>query len=234
MIGLVIALPAEARAVTGYTPRSGSDIRLADGTRIELAGMGRERAMAAARRLLAEGAEGLLSFGVATGLTESAPSGYLLLPEAVLAVSGQQLPTHDGWRECWLRSAYGLAVGTGLLAEAARVLEDAPSRRQLAGTGAVAADMESAAVLEAAREAAVPGMVVRAVVDGHGRALPRCALAALDGSGAPAPIAFLAALARRPWELLVLPALALDMRRALGALSAIARQASPISATLGR
>ncbi len=68
-------------------------------------------------------------------------------------------------------------------------------------TGAMAVDMESHIVAEAAARHGLPFAVARAISDASDRALPRAAQAGMAPDGRMDVMAVLKALAARPWEL---------------------------------
>lgn len=220
--GAVVALPAEARCLTARRCRPG-ELCEAGGLLLQVAGVGAERAKRAGEALLAAGACSLLSFGVAAGLAPGLPSGTLLLPDEVVAADGRRLPTDKTWRERWAGRAAILPVRHEALAETSVALVDSIAKRVLAErTGAIAADMESAAVLALAASAGVPALVVRCVLDPLEQTLPAAALAALRDDGSTDGRALALALWRRPSELGALLALARGNRRALRALGLFA------------
>ena len=94
-----------------------------------------------------------------------------------------------------------------------------------AASGAVAVDMESAAVARLAREAGIPFAVVRAVSDPAQRALPMAARAGFGADGVADIGAVLQALLRRPYEL---PALIRTAIEAEAGFSALKRAAGVI------
>ncbi|GGY01646.1 hypothetical protein GCM10007160_31980 [Litchfieldella qijiaojingensis] len=129
-----------------------------------VSGPGPERAARAARTLVEQGASALLSWGVATGLDPLLSPGSLLIPEVVHGRDGERLRPDARWRAAVLAQVGEVARGE--LAETAIVLQDASARRVLrASTGAVAADMESAAVLRVAHSFGMPALVIRVVLD---------------------------------------------------------------------
>ncbi|RME35493.1 MAG: purine phosphorylase, partial [Gammaproteobacteria bacterium] len=97
-------------------------------------------------------------------------------------------------------------------------------------TGAVAGDMESAAVAREALAAGVPFLAVRVVVDAASLSLPACLLPALDDAGRTRPGVLLAGLLRSPGALWPLIALGLAYRRALGTLRRSGRAAGGLLA----
>ena len=85
-------------------------------------------------------------------------------------------------------------------------------------TGAVAIDLESHLVAQAARLAGRPFLVLRAIADGAARALPDAAVSGLAANGKPAFGRVLLSVARDPRQIPALIALAGDTRRAFDAL----------------
>lgn len=222
-IGVVVAMATEAGCMAGRRCRAGERLWLRGQILVQVAGIGAQRARRAGEDLLADGAGALLSFGVAAGIAPGLASGTLLLPDEVIATDGRRLATDAVWRRRWSAPAAVLMPRHEPLAEASAVLTDSGAKRALAArTGAVAADMESAAVLSVAAAAGVPALVVRCVLDPLMRTLPSVALAAVRADGSTAPMALAMAIARHPRDLLALPGLAIDKRRALSMLARFA------------
>lgn len=100
-------------------------------------------------------------------------------------------------------------------------------------TGALACDMESHAVAEAAQAAGIPFAALRVVADPSNRTIPQAALSGVtaDGKVSLGRVAFGAAL--RPWEIMELLLLALDARIAFGALRRVARRSAPLFGAVG-
>jgi len=80
--------------------------------------------------------------------------------------------------------------------------------------------MESRGVAEAAHEAGVPFVALRAVADPADRSLPPAAVDAINAYGRLRPLRVLLGLLRRPRDLAALFALATDARRGYDALAA--------------
>ncbi len=178
------------------------------------------RAGAGARRLVDEGAQALLSFGLAGGLDPSLAPGAVVIAEAVVSPGGAVHETDAPWRGALAATLASENPVTGRVAGSDQPVASIAAKRALRGTsGALAVDTESHAVAAVAEEMQVPFAVLRAVADPAGRALPRAALAALGPDGVINVGAVLGRLALRPWEAPAMVALALDARRGLAALS---------------
>jgi adenosylhomocysteine nucleosidase len=179
-------------------------------------------AAACARTLSDEGVAALASFGMAGGLAPALEAGDLLLPRRVLGPDGAVFPTDDAWR---LRlAALAGAHADGALAGSAEAVTGPAAKSALhRATGAVAVDMESHEVAMIAKERGLPFLVVRAVADPWNRTIPSAALVGIGPDGARRPAAVMAALARRPWQVAGLLALARDAGAATKTLRRVAR-----------
>ena len=181
---------------------------------------------AAIARLIAEGAGALMSFGICGGLDPALRSGQLILPRAVLGEAGYRHAVDDTLhgRLAAALAAAGLGTATGDMLGAVAAA-DTPSRKATLHRqgGAVAIDLESHLVAGAAAAAGIPFIVLRAVADPAERGLPPAALVGLDREGRTALGPVLLSVAKRPGQIPALLQLALDTRRALGALRRGAR-----------
>jgi adenosylhomocysteine nucleosidase len=215
-------------AVTGLA----AEARIAQraGVRAEATGGSAGRTAAVAARLIADGATGLLSFGICGGLDPALAAGTVLLPRAVRSETGERILA-DAAMHGRLALALGDAVATGDILGASGIADTVERKTALFRRfRAAAIDNESHLVAAAAAAARIPFLVLRAVADPAARALPPAALVGLDDEGRPALSPVLRSLFARPGQLPALVAIALDTRRALRAL----RRAAPaLAAALG-
>jgi hopanoid-associated phosphorylase len=213
--GAVVGLRREARLLA----------RLAPGVRVACSGARPARAARLAEELLADGAPALISFGLAGGLAPGLRPGRLLLPERVLLPGGGAIAVDPAWH-ARARAALPEAA-TAPLGGSDRPLADPAAKAALHRAGAAAVDMESHAVARAAAAAGRPFLVIRAVADPAGRALPAAALVAVAPDGGTRLAALLLALARRPAELAQLVRLARDGSAAFAALGGVGARLGP-------
>ncbi len=208
-IAAITGLAAEARIAR----RHGLDAVATGGIEAQV--------LEAAGRLIAEGADALLSFGIAGALAPDLVPGSLLLPRAVIAEDGSRLAVDEARRaraEATL-AASGLRAASGdVLGASAPAASSARKEALHAATGAIAIDLESHLVARAASRAGKPFLVLRAIADPASRALPEAALIGLDASGRPALNRVLLSVLRNPRQIPALLRLAGDTRRALLAL----------------
>ncbi|HZD53555.1 MAG TPA: purine phosphorylase, partial [Woeseiaceae bacterium] len=66
---------------------------------MRVSGVGPQRARGAARRLLADGAEALLSWGTATALAPWLEAGDVILPRGILRAGNAPLRVCEAWRK---------------------------------------------------------------------------------------------------------------------------------------
>jgi adenosylhomocysteine nucleosidase len=206
-------------AITGLAAEARIARRI--GWRAAASGGDAERTRRALAQLVAEGVSALVSFGICGGLDPALGSGALILAEAVAGEYGRRHGTDMALRAALAaaltRAGIGALAGDVLGAERAA---DTPARKAALHhqSGALAVDLESHLVAEAAAAAGLPFAVLRAVADPAGRALPPAALIGLDTAGRPAPGRILLSLVQQPGQLPALLRLARDTRLALAAL----------------
>jgi adenosylhomocysteine nucleosidase len=114
----------------------------------------------------------VVSAGVCGGLDPALRAGDLVLPDIVINDAGLRLSV-TGTVAQRAAAAGGAPAQGGWLATSSRVAATPGAKAALrAATGAVAVDMESAAILEAAAARGCPSLVVRAVSDDARETLP--------------------------------------------------------------
>lgn len=231
-IGIVTGLAAETRIARRALAGSFSETEIED--RLVCAAAKPARARASAEQLCDAGARALLSFGVAGGLDEGLSPGDLVLADRVILPDGQTVSSGTDWHASVMdqAAAAGLRLHTGALVGSDTAVAGVRAKRALRqDTGALAVDMESHLVAEVAAARGLPFLVLRAVADPVGHALPRIAMGALDDSGHPRKGLVMLRLCRRPWEL---PALRALNRSFKSALTALERAATDLGAPLLR
>jgi adenosylhomocysteine nucleosidase len=199
-IGFVVGLKAEIALFKGR-PRLGG-----------VGGGTPEGAADVATLLIEEGAEALVSFGLAGGLKPGLAPGAVLVPGRV--VEG------DHAYECdpALVAMLGGATIGAMLAGKEIAVTAAAKAALFAASGADAIDLESGAVARAALAHGLPFAVLRAVADPAERDLPPAALLALDGGGRISFLRVLGSVIRNPGQVPGLLALAGDAAAARRAL----------------
>jgi adenosylhomocysteine nucleosidase len=215
-VGVIAALPAEGRG-------------LADPLLVRISGVGAAAAATACDALVAAGARALVSWGSAAGLDPELAPGTLVLADRIIGSTAGR-PDREWADRIALAMRGRVRVVRGALACPPAVLRTPAEKRALAALGAVAADMESGAVAEAARRAGVPWVAVRVIADDATTTVPGSVAASIDDEGRVRLGRLFGALLRQPGDVLALPGLASGFRRATETLRAVAKMAGPVMA----
>ncbi|MBU6396654.1 MAG: hypothetical protein KJS74_00550 [Rhodospirillales bacterium] len=201
-IGIVTGLQAEAQwlrnggfmvGVGGGTPHGARD---------------------AAEALAQEGAEALISFGLAGGLRPGLRPGTILVPSVVIC--GTRIYPCDYRLIEFLGGATAGAILAGHKIAASTQAKALLYQR----SHPAAIDLESGSVAEIAKERKLPFAALRAVADPAERNLPPAALVALKDDGSLDIIRLMACIARQPWQVPRLVAVGRDAKAARQALLA--------------
>jgi nucleoside phosphorylase len=186
VIGLVVALPAEARSVGAHGMHQGTCARWAQGW-VAVSGVGHDNALRATERLLAHGVTRLANWGVAGALDASLAPGDVMIPERILysADDRQGFSTDpQGCTRLREQLSASLEVHRGALWSAGQPVATRAGKHAIAErTGAVAVDMEAAAVAAVAARAHLPFVAVKAICDPFERELPERIVHALGVEG---------------------------------------------------
>jgi adenosylhomocysteine nucleosidase len=215
-VAFVAALALECASLRRQRKRAPSWLVLQSGP-------GPVRAARAAAQAIDAGARVLVSWGLAGSLVSAVTPGTIVLARRVVSERGEAWHADAVWHARLERLAGGLRVDCGDLVSVPAALESpAAKRAAAAATGAVAVDMESAAVAAVAASARVPFVALRAVVDGLDDALPAKAERWIDERGRTRFAAALTAAGDvRQWRALL--TLAKRYRAASAALERLAR-----------
>ncbi len=224
-LGIVVAMPAEARTLTKQRLALGEQTEIQQGIFLHLSGIGPRRARRSAEALLEKGCTALLSWGTAGGLVHDLPPGRLLLPKRIIAADQTVRDVDLSWHGRIVGQLSGrLRLQTEPLAESPGVLTTPAEKETLFHrTGAIAVDMESAALAAVAQRAAIPFIAIRAISDDMDLEIPRSFLSAMDEKGRLRSLMLFKGLARRPIELFALIRLGRGFHAAQVALTTVAR-----------
>jgi adenosylhomocysteine nucleosidase len=145
------------------------------------------------------GAAGIISFGVAGGLSPKLHAGDWIVGMAILRHQ-ERFVTHESWTRRLLAALRGSVAGDILGADAPVADADEKSRLHEL-TGAVAVDMESHIAAEIAAKHELPFAACRVILDASERNLPPAALLGLRHDGTADLPAICKSLARHPQQL---------------------------------
>lgn len=237
-LGVVAALPAEAKCLVGWPNRYRNISHTLPATAskyigkplLSISGIGPQAACTAATMLVEHGAAALLSWGCAGALSKNLAPGDLLIPRAVLAENGKILHPDSIWRKrLTTQLSSTLKWHEDMLVESGKMISGIEEKQTVAHTsGAIAVDMESAAIGRVARQAGIPFMVIRAVADSADEALPSCIVKMTPDNKQLQTRHLLPALISQPglWPAMI--RLGLHFRTATHTLGIVSRQSGPL------
>ncbi len=227
-IGIIAALPAEARSFSARPIKPNNLTELEHGVLLWQCGMGAERAQQAARSLLDAGATALLSWGTAGGLDPALRPGDVVLPATVVPSPGVGLEVDAAWHMRLCKCLAGSNINTGPLIQSPRVVAEPADKAELfQSTGAIAVDMESAAIAQVCQDAGKSFMAIRAIADPAGRSIPAAVITAMDVNGRVSLAKLGQVVLRTPRLLTTLLQLRRDSRAAYATLANIAKLTGP-------
>ena len=214
-------MPALTPAVCACGLAAEARIARAAGFQV-IVGAGDPQRTAALVEAAVQHAKFLISFGIAGGLAPHLRPGDVILSAEIIGDNRRWRPDERFQGEVGdLARRIGAVEGPVLGASGILATED-DKARAWRDTGALAVDLESAIVAQAADAAGIPFVVLRTIADPATRALPLAALIPLAEDGTPAFARVLAEIVRRPRQIAALVGLARETRQALGALAGAA------------
>lgn len=225
-LGIVAALPGEVRTLTRRSIPVGKVVRLSDRVWLVRSGMGPQQARLAGRSLLEEGVTALLSWGGAAALNDRLAAGGLVLPERLIAADNTMFTVDPSWHQSLHRHLSNkFLIFTEPIVESRIVVTSPLHKRDLfKRSGAIAVDMESAALAGLAKEVQAPYMVIRSIVDTARMTVPKSLLRAIDETGQIRLLDLGHRLIRHPEEWLAVIKLARSFQSAQSTLIQVARQ----------
>jgi len=192
-LGIIAALPAEASCLAIQNDRKNSIFiaarstpqQISDNVCLMISGIGDEQARKAADTLISHGADALLSWGCAGALSAELQCGDLLLPGSITMQEKDAVSIDPQWHARLYRVlSDNYHPCTDALAASAGIITTPAQKLALhQASGAVAVDMESAAIGMVARNAHIPFIVIRAIVDDVDTTIPACINKAMDEYG---------------------------------------------------
>lgn len=234
--GIVVALPEELTTLTSKKIDKGQCIFLGDNVMVSHSGAGSENARSSAEQLISQGATRLISWGCAAGLSASVQPGDLIVADQLIDAEYNEIAVNSDWRNYSihiLKQQTGkkhIDVQGGPIAESKRLISDSDDKKQYhTKTGALALDMESAAIAKVARLHNLEFLAIRAIADPVTMNLPKSINYSLSNEGEILMGKLLRYLALHPSELPGLVRLGLHFNQAKRTLIRTASQLESIT-----
>jgi adenosylhomocysteine nucleosidase len=187
-------------------------------------------AYAHAKDLILENCDGLVSFGMAGGLSPNLRPGDIVISSSVISNSGK-------WEAniSWSNALIDILkpeiknVSRGLVFSSDNPITTPGEKAQHATAfNAEIVDMESQAVARAAGEAGVKFIIIRVVADTYDRVIPNWVMRGIREDGSVNMPAIVVGTIAHPWHIPALSRLASDSRRAKKGLRRVALLVGPL------
>ncbi len=208
--GIIVAL-AEELSTLKNTPNAlwepnlprGKFVFLTDEIILIHSGAGAENARKAAELAISKGATQLMSWGCAAALSPDLKMGDLVLADSLINSDGQEISVNATWHQK-ARNVLGSDVVAykGALISSEKIVSTAQAKQEIyTKTGAIALDMESAAIAKVATHYALPFLAIRAIADPASMDLPNALQNSLNDKGEVAITQILKSLILNPKEI---------------------------------
>lgn len=223
-LGIIAALPAEANCLTKKKLDVGFPVEIQKDIFLCLSGMGYESAQRSTKQLLELNVDALISWGLAGSIDMSLKPGDLLLAGSVIT-NDRSWPTNLNWlSKIQMQSAQPLINSIrGDIASVSDICASILDKKNLSlKSGAIAVDMESAAIAELANTNNLDFLIIRAIADDADTSIPEAVLKHTNNLGQPEPLAFLFSCLKKPGQIKELLKLAKCYKQALNTLNLIA------------
>jgi len=150
-------------------------------------------------RAVVKDSAGLVSFGVAGGLSPSLSPGSCVVASEIFSGTSR-LMTDRSWSQSLLHAIPNAIYG-GIVGVPTPIAYPEAKRALYADCGAVAVDMESHVVASVAAANDLPFAAIRVITDPADRAVPQVALAAMRPNGTVSIAAMIRSIMKHPNEL---------------------------------
>jgi hopanoid-associated phosphorylase len=201
----------------------------ANGAGIEVvSGLNRQRYLRKLHEVARTGVQGIISFGVAGGLSPELNAGDVVVASAVVTARRTFRPGNL-WLEALL-AALPHAYHRPVFGARMPLFTVSAKKALWDSTGCATVDMESRDAAEVAAHYGLPFAVLRVVLDPARRAIPLAALAGADSEGKTGAKAVVKSLLRRPGDLPALVQIAIDAQKANSSLHHSRKALGPLFA----
>ncbi len=225
VVGVITALPQEARALNKKCPEVGNIEELTPNLFLGISGMGYQAAKNLAYGLMPFCPNLLISWGTAAALRPELKAGTVIIPNSIVDADGIEYEPDQVLNTSLIHLLHekNIDIHKGRLIGQSSLLGTPKNKRDLfRKTGAVAADMESAAIASVAREKNIPFVAIRVITDGVDTRIPYAVVKASDDSGIIHPMTYLLTVIKQPKDWIPTLQLAMDFYRAKKSLKQIA------------
>lgn len=164
-IGFIVALTREAQTIQTGVKSNSEIINLNNNSKLIVSGMGYDRARLSAEHLIKAGCKCLISWGSCAALSPELNIGDIIIPKTLINSSNKPIDLIPNTLPTEVFNHKFVKINKAFLHLDSVITSENEKKRLHINTGAVAGDMESLAVIEAAQQYEIDYSIVRAVSD---------------------------------------------------------------------
>jgi adenosylhomocysteine nucleosidase len=199
-LGIIAALPAEAKCLHNKKLNVATPVEIHKDIFLCLSGIGYESAYKAANKLLALKVDALISWGVAGAIDDSLNPGDMILAESIISpdrsykISNEWINNISNY---FKQNSYDILSGD-IVSSKEMCASTSDKKLLLQETAALAVDMESAAIAEAATINNLDFLAIRAIADNANTNIPEAVVKHTDNVGQPKLFSFISSCMLNP------------------------------------
>ena len=228
-LGILVALPAEAKSLIHKTPPPLQKIEIAAQIFLYITGMGSEGIFQAMDEFHRCGVRHIINWGTAGALESDLRCGDIILPTAISS-STCQYQVADDWHQriSRLLKTTNHVISEQCIYTATQMIGTIEERKQLAlKKNAIAVDMESSTIARYARNMDMQLGILKVIADHQDYYLPPC-IKHIDRYGRPHLCDFSLSVLRSPSQVPHVVRLAIAFRNALHVLTQLGNLLLPL------
>ena len=222
-LGIIAALPAEAKCFQINKLSYKSPIEIEKNVFLCISGIGYESSLNASKKLVKLNVDGLISWGIAGGISNSINSGDMIIARSVINQRNIYSTSHE-WQKKIIShfkdSSYKIFDGDVVSTE--RICASFKEKMKLfKETKALAIDMESLGIAEIANASNLDFIIIRTIADNADSNIPKAVIKNIDNFGRINIGKFLASCLFHPTQIYEIILLAKNYKKSLAALTKI-------------
>jgi len=226
-LGIIVALPAEARCFQSGKINLRLPIEIKKNIFLCVSGIGYTSSLNATKELIKLNVDALISWGIAGATCNSVNTGDLILAESVVCEYRERIynASSDWYKKIIYHFDSSLSnILKGSVVSTNDICSTSEKKIELfKKTGALAIDMESAAMAEVAIDNNIDFIVIRAIADNASLNIPEALIKNIDGFGRVKIIKLIISCLLHPSQINQIFLLAISYKKALKSLENFSR-----------
>ena len=183
MIGILVALPIEAKFLNSWLKKSKNKSK--NKFIIKTTGVNPKKTQEATKQLIEKGVTSLISWGTAGSIEQNLESGNIIIPEYIQTFSTVIKTSTELNKKIYDLIKNKDIISQGNIVHTEIIIDSIQQKKLLSNEfdNAVAIDMESFIIADLARRNNIPFSAIRIIVDTFDMALPRCISQSINKRG---------------------------------------------------